>query len=256
MSIRLDIRSAARSHIGELRQTNEDRILNCVEHRIWAVADGMGGHSMGDVAAEIVVASLSEMAKGHEISKGSIEEALNVANARVNALTGQSKNRSGSTVAGLHIDGNDTLIFWAGDSRIYRRRNAVVQLMTHDHRAVQEMIDAGLLDPHQARRHPKAAVITRAVGATQTLSLAWRIEQAIAGDTYLICSDGLSDMIDIDEITSSMAPNDSEAADCLIYAALAAGGSDNISVILVSVDYIGSPSSGTFVQTKSKTICY
>lgn len=237
MSTRFDVRSVARSHIGELRQTNEDRVLNCAERCLWAVADGMGGHSMGDVAAEIVVTSLVEMAtQSNEITQATIEEALNVANARVLALDGQAKNRSGSTVAGLHIDGLRALIFWAGDSRVYRLRDGVVELLSHDHRAVQEMIDAGLLSADQARTHPKAAVITRAIGATQSLSLDWRTEDAIAGDAYLICSDGLSDLINDDQIARTMRLDISEAANQFIDAALAAGGTDNISVLLVSFD--------------------
>lgn len=255
MSARVEVRSVARSHIGEIRQTNEDRVFNCAKHRLWAVADGMGGHNMGDVAAEIVVNSLLEMtSQGQEISKESIEATLNVANIRVLALNGQSRNRSGSTVAGLHLDRNAALIFWAGDSRVYRRRNGVVELLTHDHRLVQEMIDAGLIDDHQARKHPQASVITRAVGATKIFVLASRIEEAIAGDTYLLCSDGLSDLIDTDEIKRSMALDDSEAADRLINAALAAGGSDNISVLLVSIDSDGTSIGGTSQETDLKTI--
>lgn len=256
MRIKPSVRAVARSHIGEVRQTNEDRVLNCTEHRLWAIADGMGGHSMGDVAADIVVNSLSAMAfENRQISKASIDEALNLANARVLALDGQSKNRSGSTVAGLHLDGNKALIFWAGDSRVYRRRNAVVELLTHDHRAVQEMIDAGLINVEQGRRHPQAAVITRAVGALQTLSLAWRIEQAITGDIYLICSDGLSDMVDANDIEHAMALSDCHAADQLIKLALEAGGSDNISLLLVSFGVEDVESAETNRSTALSTRC-
>lgn len=256
MTAHVSIRSVARSHIGEVRQTNEDRILNCAKYQLWAVADGMGGQSMGDVAAEIVVGALAELARSNpKLSKASIQDALERANSRVLDLVTRLKSRSGSTVAGLHLNGPLALVFWAGDSRVYRRRNGVVTLLTHDHRVVQELIDAGLIDTCQAKQHRQASVITRAVGATEAFVMASHAEEALAGDTYLLCSDGLSDLVDADEIDQSMSLEDYEAADRLINSALAAGGTDNISVVIVSIDNEVARSNGTQNQIDSRTCC-
>lgn len=235
MTNALAAQSTARSHIGTVRLVNEDRILNATDRLLWAVADGMGGHAMGDVAADIVVEALSELANGdHEISLRTIQASLADANARILGLS-EPGRPSGSTVAGLFLTGRRATLFWAGDSRVYRRRSGNLVLLTHDHRLVQEMIDAGVIDVAQARSHPNATVITRAIGACPTLELASRIEDVCEGDTFLICSDGLSDLIESQQLADALSYGGSEAADKLLHLALSAGGTDNISLVIISV---------------------
>ncbi len=230
------VTSSARTHIGRIRAVNEDRILNRVDRGLFAVADGMGGHKRGDVAADAVIQALGALTEREApLTDASLSAAMADANGRIYGQGGASAGQSGSTVAGLHVAGNRALIFWAGDSRIYRLRCGALDIMTHDHRVVQDMIDAGLLDVRSARAHPHAAVITRAVGARPTISLALRHEQLAVGDTYLLCSDGLTDLVEDDVIAQALGSPQIEAADRLLDAAMAAGGRDNISLIIVSI---------------------
>lgn len=230
------ITASARTHIGLVRAVNEDRILNRADCGLWAIADGMGGYSRGDVAADAVIHALAQLANAAgPVTADQLCTALREVNRLVHAFPLDSTGHSGSTVAGLQISGQQAFFFWAGDSRIYRHRQGGLEAMTHDHRVVQEMIDAGVLDPRSARDHPHASVITRAVGAHPTLSLALLHDSVECGDTYLLCSDGLTDLVDDDRIGSilNLAPFD--AADTLLNAALLAGGRDNVSMIVVGV---------------------
>ena len=237
--IALGGRSVARSHIGAVRAVNEDRILNAEDRGLWAVADGMGGHTMGDVAAEIVVAALADCVdSGPPLSKSRIEAALCDANGRVFALNSVSGRQTGSTVAGLGLAGSEVVVFWAGDSRVYRCRDGDILLLTHDHRVVQELVDAGVIDASQARGHPQSTVITRAVGGGPTLDLDMRVEPVYADDIYLICSDGLSDLISSSEMAAALVNTPANAADMLIQLALAAGGVDNISLLVIVFETI------------------
>ncbi len=232
-------RSVARTHVGAIRVVNEDRLFNAANDGLWAIADGMGGHANGDVAAEITVGALARLVgQALPICLGSIAGALDEANGLVLDLTPDRHRKSGSTVAGLLIDGTDAVVFWAGDSRVYRSRDGRLDLLTHDHRVVQDLIDAGTLSPEQARRHPNASVISRAVGGGPTLDLASCTDAARAGDIYLLCSDGLSDLVDPEAIATIIGEDDGVAADALVALALATGGTDNISLIIVSLDAV------------------
>lgn len=234
------VSSSARTHIGLVRAVNEDRLLNRADKGLFVIADGMGGHSRGDVAADAVVHALVRLANGPEpITAESLCAALCEANRLVYAFDPRRAGQSGSTVAGMHLAGGQIFLFWAGDSRIYRLRQGELHPMTRDHRVVQDMIDAGLLTEQSARDHPRASVITRAVGAEPALSLAVKDDAVETGDTYLICSDGLSDLVGAATISRLLATPHEAAADALLEAALAAGGRDNISLIVVRVRSTG-----------------
>lgn len=235
MSADLVARSLARSHIGSVRPINEDRVLNLSDRGLWAVADGMGGHAMGDIAAQAVVTTLTEFA-ARDLSADRLAAAVAEANRRVVELGREANRQCGSTVAGVWLRGSDATVFWAGDSRVYRHREGRATLLTHDHRVVQDLVDAGIIDAAAARYHPRAAVITRAVGAGPVLELATRVERAVPGDTFLICSDGLSDLVDDTLVEAALAIGDEGVADRLLEAALSAGGTDNISFVLVTID--------------------
>ncbi len=232
----LALTSCARTHIGRIRAVNEDRILNRADRGLFAVADGMGGHKRGDVAADAVIHALATLANGRAtLTDDLLCAAISDANGLIYCREGLFAGQSGSTIAGLHIAGDRALLFWAGDSRIYRMRGGRFHVLTHDHRVVQDLIDAGLLDVTSAKGHPHAAVITRAVGARPTVALATRHDAVEAGDIYLLCSDGLSDLVEQDVIAHILRASQAEAADALLEAAMAAGGRDNISLVIVSV---------------------
>ena len=228
-------RSIARTHIGKVRMVNEDRLLDHPDHRLWAVADGMGGHSRGDRAATLVIHALAELAEGGAaIDRYAIDGAIQDANRAILALS-EERERCGSTVAGLHAAGGTATLFWAGDSRIYRFRDGGLERLTCDHSYVQQLIDAGLITPAQARSHPQANLITRAVGIDARLELEYASVPIMPGDHFLLCSDGLSSLVEDQEVAKTLSADPETAPGRLIDQALEAGGSDNISLILISV---------------------
>lgn len=238
--------AAARSHIGSVRTINEDRVLNDEWRCLWAISDGMGGHSRGDMAAQLVVSALGKLGSGDTpITAASIDAILHDANRDLHALNAKAGSQSGATVAGLSFAGCGATIFWAGDSRVYRRRAGTLSLLTRDDRLVQEMIDAGVISAEQARRHPRATVITRAIGATATIELSYRSEDLAAEDTFLICSDGLTDLVDEDEIEQVLGGDIDDAASQLIRRALIQGGHDNVSLVIVRVMALADPAPKT-----------
>lgn len=229
------VSATARSHIGSVRTINEDRVLNDEKRCLWAVADGMGGHSRGDMAAQLVVSALVRLDRDAPLTATSIDSAMHAANGEIFTLNGKVGSQSGATVAGLFFNHVTATIFWAGDSRVYRQRGVTATLLTRDDRALQGMIEAGVISAKQARKHPRATVITRAVGATPTIELSYRQESLEAGDIFLICSDGLSDLVEQDEIESALGDDIEASAAKLIQRALVQGGHDNISVVIVRV---------------------
>jgi protein phosphatase len=221
-------RSAARSHSGCVRAFNEDAVLERPDLGLWAVADGMGGHNAGDVASKVVVEELAT--EGTNVG-----ECLRRANDRLLQHAARSKcGPVGSTVVGLRIDPPHYTCFWVGDSRAYLLRDGHLTRLTRDHSAVQELVDAGRITAAEARRHPQAHIITRAVGAEQTLTIDSHCGSIGHGDTFLLCSDGLSNTMRDDEIAEVASTVDLErAADDLLALALHRQASDNVSVILI-----------------------
>src|ERR1700742_2426916 len=185
--------SVARTHIGCRRKTNEDAMLVRENLGLWAVADGMGGHEAGDVASALVVERLGHVAHGKpptdraEIARAAIMEA----NRQLWDMAGGGTPRTiGSTVVALTVDGNEFTCLWAGDSRAYLARDGVLRQLTRDHSLVQQLVDAGDLDPHAAAEHPNANIITRAVGAAAKLDIDSVEGEVRAGDAFLLASDG------------------------------------------------------------------
>jgi serine/threonine protein phosphatase PrpC len=224
-----------RSHVGCVRQINEDRALDRPDLALWVVADGMGGHDAGDRAAQMIVDSLGQ-ADGNRSGWGLLDDIrlrLFEANATLVARGRMSGRTSGATVVVLVARQGRCAWLWAGDSRGYRFRDGVLTRVTRDHSYVQELVDAGALAPADARAHPRANVVTRAVGADQTLEIELRHDTVQPGDMLLLCSDGLTGMLDDSEIGQILASHAVEqAADQLIAAALAKGARDNVTVVL------------------------
>jgi serine/threonine protein phosphatase PrpC len=230
------IRSCARTHTGRVRSVNEDRLLDRPEQALWAVADGMGGHSAGDVAAGIVIAHLAEQCgSGAKPGKADIVRALERANTTIRAHGQRSAAVSGSTVAALRIDNERFTLFWAGDSRIYRLGEAGLERLSHDHSVVQALVDSGAISPESARHHPQSNVITRALGTGEAVDIDTASGKISPGDVFLLCSDGLSGCVDDADIAAHLSLPVDIAADTLLAMALAAGGADNITLIIVTV---------------------
>jgi serine/threonine protein phosphatase PrpC len=234
------IASAARTHVGGVRKHNEDACLERPDIGLWVVADGMGGHQAGDLASRLIVDNLAAIAPPPDAGSFIAEVRARLKESN-QVLLDEAQRRGGdavigSTVVALLAHGAFFAVLWAGDSRLYRLRGGVLQQLTRDHSQVQEMIDAGLLAPDAAERHPYANVITRAVGTSPLLELDKLTDRLAADDVYLLCTDGLSKMVSDDDIGAILRNTPfAEVAEALIDAALARGGKDNVTAITVRI---------------------
>ncbi|TCS43027.1 PP2C family protein-serine/threonine phosphatase [Reinekea marinisedimentorum] len=229
--------SAAKSDVGKVRKVNEDAYICSQEQNLWAVADGMGGHSRGDYASQVVVESLLYFSKKGSLDKTIIEIDSCLKNAHQVCRNTFPSERVGSTVAALYVQSNYCFFLWAGDSRIYRLRDGLFEQLTCDHTLAQQKCARGELSPIMAAVHPSANILTRAIGVNQVLTIEIVYEKALAGDRYLICTDGLYNDLGRKEIETSLAQGSpKEACSHLITSAIANGGRDNTSVIVLDAN--------------------
>lgn len=226
----------ARSDVGCVRPHNEDSYL--VQSPLFCVCDGMGGHAAGEVASSIAVETIAKMAP-HEADPTRLAASVEAANAAIieAAANGLGKAGMGCTATAAYVEGNTIAIAHVGDSRAYLLHEGTLIRVTRDHSYVEELVDAGEITADEARVHPNRSVITRALGSDPAMyadHFAVAIEE---GDRLILCSDGLSSMIPDSDI-ENIATQSSTAQICvdnLVDAALAAGGSDNVTVIAVDV---------------------
>ena len=235
----MSLRSVARTHPGAVRPCNEDAVLERGDAGIWAVSDGMGGHSAGDVASASVVSFLKGLAptgKGYT-SADSVRDTLIHANKDLYTRgTSVSHDQTmGATVTVLGINGRNYFCLWAGDSRLYRFRHGTLTQLTRDHRYVQVLIDSGMLNEADAANHPRRNVITRAVGVDPELRLDFCEGTIEPGDTFLLMTDGVSGTCTDDEIAEILNRYGLEdAADRIVDHCLQHGAPDNLSLVLVA----------------------
>lgn len=233
-------RSAGRTHEGRVRRLNEDGFIESSRLGLWAVADGMGGHAAGEVASRKVVESLAALpapASGFGFVRD-VTEALKAANAELIAYAAdRGADAVGSTVVVLlAVDGHYACL-WAGDSRGYLFRDGALSPLTRDHSLVQALVDSGALTPSEAKSSRRGNVITKAVGVDPALELDMVQGPLRDGDLFLLCSDGLTGVLDEAEIAALLAPPDPDAcAERLVAAALSRGAPDNVTVVLVRAE--------------------
>ncbi|QGM47262.1 PP2C family protein-serine/threonine phosphatase [Methylocystis heyeri] len=225
------------THVGKARTRNEDRFMTSAQSGIFAVADGMGGHEAGDVASSIIVEALSTIAP--QPDSASLLKACNSrlieANDRIRTFSARRGGAiMGSTVVALAIWDNRYACLWAGDSRAYLSRGKSLRQLTRDHTEVEELLEQNLLTAEEARVWPRRNVITRALGVADHLSLELACGEAQPGDAFLLCSDGLTLHVEPDELQSEIETRGPQrACDELIDLALARGGLDNVTAIVV-----------------------
>jgi len=244
----ISFRSASATHVGMVRQLNEDAFISRDDAGLWAVADGMGGHQAGDIASRKVVSALEQVTIADSISALLRETrmAIHQANSELVGMAGQyDANRlPGSTVAALVMHDSEAAAVWAGDSRIYRIRNGQAQQITRDHSHVQELIDQHLISQEEAEHHPMANVITRAVGIEDSLDLDVLHLDVMDGDRFLLCSDGLSRLVPMQEIRDLLGTGDlEEAVQSLLHTALVRGAPDNVTLVAVACVQAGDETS-------------
>jgi serine/threonine protein phosphatase PrpC len=228
------VRSVSRSHVGLVRIINEDRVFDCPERCVWAVADGMGGHAGGDLAAQAVIDRLRGLtASDRAIRFTDMLVALGQANGDIRQRNDALHIGAGATVVAAMIDGSTAHIAWAGDSRAYRLGQNGLELLTHDHSLVQELVDAGLLAADRADSHPQSHVVTRALGVDDDPRLQTVSVRLKPGDRLLICSDGLSRSFATGDATSD--PIEA-LAETMLANALARDGTDNVSLVLIKFE--------------------
>lgn len=246
----LPLTFAAKTDLGRVRENNEDKFdwwepddsaLLSARGRLYAVADGMGGHAAGQIAAEMALKIIGDAY--YSGTRGGVEDALTRAIVKANseifdtARAIPSRKGMGCTVVLLAIVRESAVLAWAGDSRIYRIRNGGVEQLTEDHSWVQEQIRLGSLSQEEAHRSPYRNVITRCLGPEPAVTPETRRETLQPGDTFLLCSDGLTGPVDdvaIADIVSSRAP--AFACRQLIAQANDNGGPDNITAAIVRFD--------------------
>lgn len=230
----------SKTDVGLRRKVNEDALLVRTERGLWAVADGMGGHERGDVASSRVTQSLLELPAIDGLDE-LVECAVSTLQ-RVNddliELAGAAEGQKsiGSTVVGLAIADGQFRCFWAGDSRAYRLRDNQIVQLSRDHSMVQDLVDAGMLQPEEAEGHPNANIITRAVGVARELRVDMVSGDAMPRDQFLLATDGVTRLLSNAELAAELSTNaPAIAARKLIDTVLARGAPDNASLIIIKI---------------------
>ena len=216
---------------------------------VFCVADGLGGYGGGDVASRIAIGELIERFEGErtisdEVASrgaGMLRASFSAAHQRVfdAALSGQGTRRMQTTLSALLLLPGEAHIGHVGDSRIYRRRGDMLDLLTTDHTQVMEMLRMRLIRPDQAADHPARHALTRSLGAELTVRTDVRVEPLADGDTFLLCSDGLWSKVDSNEIRDALGGDVRAACERLVLLAVERGGEDNATAITVRAERAG-----------------
>ncbi|HWC27450.1 MAG TPA: Stp1/IreP family PP2C-type Ser/Thr phosphatase [Solirubrobacteraceae bacterium] len=231
------------SDTGRARRANEDAYY--ARSPIFVVADGMGGAQAGEVASRVAVEVFARDpgadrdGSGEELLAARIHEA----NARIHEMSQSAQERAGmgTTITAAHVGEHDVAIAHVGDSRAYRLRGGEFSRLTEDHSLVEEMRRRGQLTAQEADEHPQRSIITRALGPEPEVLVDTSSWRGAAGDVYLLCSDGLTSMVSEEEVAEIVRAADGlhDAGRALIDAANAAGGRDNITVVLFRLEEVG-----------------
>lgn len=252
--MRVDSKSL--THVGMKRPLNEDSFCSNVEEGLYVVADGMGGHAHGEVASRLAVETIEEFIK---LTSGDtdvtwpygIDETLSLNGNRLKTsirfanqkLLEHARSSAGcegmaTTVVAVLVEDNLAEIAHVGDSRLYLVRDGKITRITSDHSWVNEQVQSGVIDSEQARNHPLRNVVTRALGGRPDLEVDVQTLEMQPGDRLLLCSDGLTTMLDDDEILRIVLGGDGgvDQTDELIRAANESGGEDNTTAILLKVN--------------------
>jgi protein phosphatase len=249
------LKACGLSDVGRARSHNEDCFGIDPEHQVCIVADGMGGHNHGEVASRIAVKAIREFIEqtaDHDTTwpfvydsrlqrhSNRLKTSIRMAHDKVLRAIRQDGSLvgMGTTVVSFLLKGDIAAIAHVGDSRAYRLRDGELELLTEDHTWVNEQVVAGYLSEEQARAHPLKNVVTRALGGESEVVVDVREVGVLAGDFYLLCSDGLTTMLSDEEIAGNLGSGEPPDAVCrsLVHEANAKGGLDNITVVLVQVE--------------------
>ena len=237
----LTLRWGSATDVGRVRTLNEDSML--AVPGLFVVADGMGGHAAGEVASQLAVAEFAQLAEQGPIRAEDLTEAVRRANEHILSAGAERGDRHGmgTTLTGLGVvsaeRGEELAVFNVGDSRVYRVSGGQLQQVTVDHSAVQELVDAGRLTAQAARSHPRRNVVTRSLGTDPGPAPDIWLVQPLAGDRFLVCSDGLTGELEDSDLAELLAgeADPQAAAERLVHQAVAAGGHDNVTAVVLDV---------------------
>jgi protein phosphatase len=234
------------SDVGLVRYNNEDSWKHLPEDQFYVLADGMGGHQAGEIASRMAVDGLCALFQENHVKD--VQEIANTKNLLyqiiqdVNACVhrkgqeGAGLKGMGTTLCCIYLHPDGLVYAHVGDSRIYRLRGQLLEQLTHDHSLLQELIDLGELSKQQAEEFHYKNVITKAIGTQFFVDPVVKSSNLLAGDTFLMCSDGLTDLVSKDEIQKILLQySDEEAAAQLVSLAKSRGGYDNITVLIIKV---------------------
>ena len=248
----VSLRFAAKTDVGRVRDHNEDNYGILPEERVFVVADGMGGHESGEVASRLAIETLTEFytrtrddeatwpyreLRGISADANRLVCAIRLANQRIYARSGADagQRRMGTTIVAIAAVGDRAILGHAGDSRCYRIRGGRLEQLTRDHSFLEDMKRAypGMSDEEQ-RAFPHKNVITRALGMRDDVEVEVQEQTLVPGDRLLLCSDGLCGLVDdVGLLSGAQIPDLQRACDDLVARANAAGGTDNVTVILI-----------------------
>lgn len=237
--------SAGATHVGLLRTNNEDAYLSVPEAGFFAVSDGMGGQAAGEIASQYFIETAQAafrplVSNSGEADLAWVEKVFRRANETILEHAAQNPDDSGMGCTGeiLVFSGSHYIIGHVGDSRTYRLRDAILRQLTKDHSLVQLQVDQGMLTLEEARTHPQKNIILKAIGTHASVSPDTLQGDALPHDIFLLCSDGLTDMVEDSQIQRILSTDVSlqQKVDDLIQAALDAGGRDNVTVVLCEVE--------------------
>lgn len=232
-------RSAARTDTGKVRARNEDAFLDLPEQGLWVVADGMGGHHNGALASRLIVEQLAALPEGSMAERlVALRRCLHDLNRRLGQELTVTADRPdpviGSTVVALLMEADRAACVWAGDSRCYLWRRGRLYQLSRDHSLLQQLIDEKSLSPQEAARPPAANALTRAIGASEQLTLDILEFDVYPGDTLLLCSDGLYQSLSPDSLGAALnSPSTGLALQRLFEEAMDGPCRDNLSAVVI-----------------------
>ena len=238
----MNVAYGAKSDVGRVREANEDSYL--IADPLFVVADGMGGHIAGDVASSTAVKVIQdESGDASSENPGTLTKIISDANATIwsQAQSDPALRGMGTTCTLVLVDEDRVHIAHVGDSRAYRLRDGQLEQLTEDHTLVGRMVQEGRLSREEAQHHPQRSIITRALGVDEDVQVDLETVELSEGDRLLLCSDGLSSMVEDDSIESVLTSESDpqRAADRLIDLANEAGGDDNITVVVIDFESAG-----------------
>ena len=236
------VRSCAISDVGRKRQKNEDSYLINDELNLFIVADGMGGHAGGEYASRIAITTIEEMFKHNPSGSSNPEDvvvkAIRDASAKIIAKAEEDRalKGMGTTVICLHLEDKHVILGHVGDSRAYLFRDGVLEQLTEDHSLVNEQVKTGLITAEEAKTHQFKNIITRSVGVSSDVEVDIVKKKLKSGDSFLICSDGLSNLVEAKEMEKELCDRETVlAAKSMVDLANKRGGDDNITLLVVEV---------------------